>query len=518
MKNFYKKISVLALSICSLSACFAKTSSKMEQKEEKEEHAPIAVKETTYKKDTSTTVLIDDNNINPNDIVKIIKHGDHWHVFTRDGKEHITYTDPSKMKNINGLELVKVVTLNQLRGMNIKCIKVHGNHWHVFTRSGQEYLTYENPSVLFPNIVIEQYHGGDHHVSSNSVSHGTATIDNQNRVYKILQHGDHYHIYTTDGGEFIVYQDPRPYYPNASFGQYEGNHHVRPLVSGNQIVNPQVPNNVLPTPSVPNPVLPNPHLGPIVSIKKLADLKGHNISKIIDHGDHWHVYENGKEIAIVRENPRAMFPNAEYIKEDRPGGEGVIVNDNEVFTYDDVEEKLDKRVEKVLSNNLKAMTSYGVVKDDLPVFGIVKQDENGKYFYWLHESHYHAVSIKDIIAMAKEGKFKDITARQVVAFLKYKVNHNYKIEDRIDSEEEQLAKIKFLAKYYGLKERDVVYFLGKYEVRIDDEAVVSIAAEDLSVENGVVKAEIKLPKIEKKPIIKNDDQKDHEIEKTDQDK
>lgn len=38
------------------------------------------------------------------------------------------------------------------------------------------------------------------------------------------------------------------------------------------------------------------------------------VDRIIDHGDHWHLYRNGKEILVVRENPREIYPRADIFK------------------------------------------------------------------------------------------------------------------------------------------------------------------------------------------------------------
>ena len=474
MNRIYKKTSVAILAVLSLTACTFHQKAASNTESKKKEF--VQPKVTTYEKDTTTTILVDDNHIQKSNIVKVIKHGDHWHVFTKDGKEHITYTNPANLKDTGGLELVSVLALAQLKGKRVVSIKKHGNHWHVYTADGKEYLTYQDPSSLFKKIKIGQYKGSHH----GKPTHSIQNLAKKSTVYKILRHGDHWHIYTTDGGEFISYQDPRPFYPKAKVGEYKGNHSSKPT-------NPKA--------VLPKPDTPNKKLGPVVGVLTLNKLKGRNITKIVDHGDHWHVYENGKEIGITKENPRSMFPKAEYIQEKSNHGGHTKVKETDLFTYEDVKEKLDKRVEKILSKNLKKMTHYGKVTDGLPVFGIIKPDKSGRYFYWLHDSHYHAVSIPDLIAMEKEGRFKGITAKEVVAFLKYKVNHHYVIEDRIDTEEEMIAKCRFLAKHYGVSENQVRYFLGNYVVSINGDDLVKIAADDLIVENGIVKAGVDLPKL-----------------------
>ena len=59
----------------------------------------------------------------------------------------------------NSLSLVSVVSRNKLRGLNVRSILKHGDHWHVYTADGREYLTYEDPSSMFPNITVGTYVG-----------------------------------------------------------------------------------------------------------------------------------------------------------------------------------------------------------------------------------------------------------------------------------------------------------------------------------------------------------------------
>ena len=133
--------------------------------------------------------------------------------------------------------MVSVVGKNRLKGQNVVAIKKHGDHWHVYLRNGGEYLTYEDPSAMFPHIKVGKYVGshGDHRKHNNkrmdarTIAHEKQKIKqtiekNDERVIKILKHGDHYHIYTSKGNEFVSYTDPRSLYPNAEYGQYVGTH------------------------------------------------------------------------------------------------------------------------------------------------------------------------------------------------------------------------------------------------------------------------------------------------------
>ncbi len=687
--------------------------------------------ESKYQVDDTTEVLLDDSNIDKDEIVKVIQHGDHWHVFTKDGKEHITYTDPNSISSDQVMEMVSVVSLDQLKGMNVKEIKVHGNHWHVFTEDGSEYLTYDNPKDAFPNIKITKYeasheghknstlakasktvkfhesknklnsdevvkilkhedhyhvytasgkefityedpssmypgikvgtytgshgknqnssvknknlssssannvkinknlsahniefistisgadmknldvgkilkHGDHYHIytkdgreyisydnpqnifpninigtyvgshksNRNSLAKGNFTgannlfpntnantnfsnnnifsnpmannlanaknnLNDPNRVVKILKHEDHYHVYTASGQEFITYEDPRAMYPNATFGMYQGSHAplnggtnngnsgFMPNLANNNMINPNYPNypnypslpnypNYPNYPSYPNYPGENPqnpnnffiktiglgelsylkinkikkhgdhyhiydlrgneyisyvNLGPIgstyrdVVIEKYVGSHGHNdnvhnnesdswpkgVTKIVDHGDHWHLYVGEKEVGIVRVNPKNIYPNAEYIKEYIDHTD-VEVNDNDMFSYGEVPAQLKKSVLAYLDENLQKMTNFGNINSDLPVYGSNGQRNN--VFYWLHGSHYHAISIKQIIQNAKAGVYGGNSARDVVATLKYLISHK-----NIDIEEEKPElsvtmeeAISFLRNHYG---------------------------------------------------------------------
>ncbi|MDO4772805.1 MAG: hypothetical protein Q4A72_04525 [Bacillota bacterium] len=58
---------------------------------------PFVAKETKYAVDETTEVLLDAPTLAHSEIKSYYKHGDHWHVFTWDGREYITYKDPAKM-------------------------------------------------------------------------------------------------------------------------------------------------------------------------------------------------------------------------------------------------------------------------------------------------------------------------------------------------------------------------------------------------------------------------------------
>ena len=301
-RNLKKKIYKMNLILVCSAVLLASCSKKQEEKEKTStKKFEFVEKETNYKKDETTEVLIDAE-IKKGDIVRSYKHGDHWHVFTKDGKEHITYTDPSKLGDGNSLSLVSVVSRNKLRGLNVRSILKHGDHWHVYTADGREYLTYEDPSSMFPNITVGTYVGSHNshrnRRNSNNYSHANIIEEKKDRVVKILRHGDHWHIYTASGKEYISYTDPTSKYPDAEVGEYQGNHGDSQNNTENE--NPSEKPNV---PSASEKLYEARKNLNIVNVLGKNPVDRYDIVKILKHGDHYHIYDSkGNEgITYTRE-------------------------------------------------------------------------------------------------------------------------------------------------------------------------------------------------------------------------
>ena len=691
MKNSNKKI-ILAVVLCStiLSSCslFSKPEKKSEQINEstkKVEQTTDSNKQSTIKKDKTTEVLID-SEIKKEDIAKIVKHGDHWHVFTKDGREKITYKDPNKLQNTSNLEMVSVVGKSRLKGQNVVAIKKHGDHWHVYLRNGGEYLTYEDPSAMFPHIKVGTYVGshGDHRKHNNkrmdarTIAHEKQKIKqtiekNDERVIKILKHGDHYHIYTSKGNEFVSYTDPRSLYPNAEYGQYVGTHANRKQMiekiiredrqkqknketskktlakqnsdklikdeklvkvednkkkhnivkilkhgdhwhiytkNGEEFITYEDPSSKYPDVAVgiytgshteeqnkqkqeqpkkdnkkdiPQENLPeNPTdtqhnnkpdkkeqptektreqkiqelkitkvLGKdgtvneinrfdIVKILKhedhyhIYDSNGNeaitytnpqdlypnayfgnyegshnnsqnnnsqnnnefkwpeNITKIVDHKDHWHLYRGDEEVAVVRVNPKDHYPNAEYIKDYIDVG-NVEVEDKDVFNYDDIKANKVEGIEAVLNDNLRNMTGYGKLTDGIAIMGT--EDKQDNVFYWLHGDHYHAISIKDLVKMEKSGALKGFTAKDVVATLKYKFQHPQEdLTYKSDLNIEEI--IEFLKSHYKINDPSRIFSIGQETVDIyTKDTTNSFHISQFEKKNGQIIFKGQLPQI-----------------------
>lgn len=548
-RNLKKKIYKMNLILVCSAVLLASCSKKQEEKEKTStKKFEFVEKETNYKKDETTEVLIDAE-IKKGDIVRSYKHGDHWHVFTKDGKEHITYTDPSKLGDGNSLSLVSVVSRNKLRGLNVRSILKHGDHWHVYTADGREYLTYEDPSSMFPNITVGTYVGSHNshrnRRNSNNYSHANIIEEKKDRVVKILRHGDHWHIYTASGKEYISYTDPTSKYPDAEVGEYQGNHgdSQNNTENENPSEKPNVPSaseklyearknlnivNVLGKNPVdrydivkilkhgdhyhiydskgnegitytdPRSLYPNAEFGEYKgnhgdeNKKPFEWPKG--VTKIVDHGDHWHLYIGDKEVGVVHENPRSHYPDAEYIKEGSDHSD-IGVDEKELFTYESVKAEIKDKVIPYLDNNLRAMRHYGDLNTTLPVYG-----SNGVkkgIFYWLHGGHYHAITIKQIIQNAKAGQYGDCTAREIVAALKYIIqNPDKEIESKVTVDREEV--VKYLMKVYNLKDRTDVNIIGDIAyVYINDETLTFSLA-DFEKVNGEIRYKKKLPETPKK--------------------
>lgn len=309
-------VAFLAISSCAVMTQ-SKGTTEVANQQSTTQQASALVKQELVK-DTTTEVLVD-KEIQKDDIVRVVQHGDHWHVFTRDGKEHITYVNPENASGTT-LSFVSVASLEQLKNLDVVSIHVHGDHWHVRTRDGKEYLTYEDPSGLFKTVTIGQYQGNHGSASSSTPVGGASNVSaNGLDVIKIAKHGDHYHVYTRDGQEYVVYNNPRALYPNAEYVEYTGSHsgnvghhddhddhdhddhdHADHNHGTNNTGNGSTGGNATGT---------TPPTLNIVKVVSGDFLKTVAIDKILKHGDHYHVYtKDGKEY-LSYDKLEELFPH-----------------------------------------------------------------------------------------------------------------------------------------------------------------------------------------------------------------
>ena len=648
MKNKNTKILALVLATSFvLTSCFSKNKENIIDKKEKN----LSVKtEQKIKEDKTTEVLLD-SEIKKEDIVKFFKHGDHWHIFTKDGKEHISYKDPNSFGKDGGVDLVDVVDKNKLKDKNVVAIKKHGDHWHVYTKDGGEYLTYENPSGLFPNIKVGIYtgsHGSNSTHTSSALSKNSSQKLSGDRVVKILRHGDHWHIYTANGNEFISYTNPSSAYPNIMIGTYRGSHgsnsqniannsnnivktdkknhqvfennkqignsqttkpiyrkenyenqrinaiknlklipilgqgtinrfdivkilvhqdhyhiydsnnreaityinpinlfpnayfgeyrnkshkevaennssHVKPEIKPNENKKPHAKHEIKPDENKKPQIKPDENKIPQVKPEenKKPEIKPDEnekpqvkpdenekpnvnpkedekwpsgITKIIDHKDHWHLYKGDEEVGVVKENPKNIYPDAEYIVE-KSESDNIAVADDEIFNYQDVRAELIKGVIPYLEGDLSKFTNYGNLSQEDAVYGSNGVREN--IFYWFHQNHYHAKTIKQIIQMEKDNKFGKFTAKDVVKTIKYKIENpktqlEYKPEVNIEDVKE------FLKNHYQVESYDILNIGDSLvQVFIKDETL-NFYLRDFEMKNGKLSYKKQLPVVQDK--------------------
>ena len=364
-------------------------------------------------------------------VVKILRHGDHWHIYTASGKEYISYTDPTS------------------KYPDAEVGEYQGNHG-----DSQDNTEKEKPSEK-PNVPSASEKLYEARKNLNIINVLGKDPVNRYDIVKILKHGDHYHIYDSKGNEGITYTDPRSLYPEAEFGEYKGSH-------GDE------------------------------NKKPFEWPKG--VTKIVDHGDHWHLYVGDKEVGVVHENPRSRYPNAEYIKEGSDHSD-IGVDEKELFTYESVKAEIKDKVIPYLDSNLRAMRHYGDLDTTLPVYG-----SNGVkkgIFYWLHGNHYHAITIKQIIQNAKAGQYGDCTAKEIVAALKYIIQNPGKdIESKVTVDREEV--LKYLRKVYNLEDEMDAYTIGDIAYVYANGETYTFSLADFEKVNGEIRYKKKLPQIPKK--------------------
>ena len=340
----------------------ALTTQQLAQELENEITTPTEFKQktTTYAADTTTDVLLDAPDVDANDIVKIIKHGDHWHVFTKDGREIITYKDPTLAHTTQDLRDVhSVVSNSELTDMGVQVVRIlqHGNHWHVYTSDGREFITYSDPSSYYPNITIGTYTGSHNHES--------------------------YTHPAFDGGSGQDYSST-PSYGSSSDSSSSS--------------------------SVPNiPGLVEVHSG-------LDEIKNKDIVKILKHEDHWHVYDRDGHEYVVHTDPSPLFPHA-FVGEYDKNVDNVVVEDDELFDYNDVtsENKVSlSDLDKVFAD-LKYMKAYDAKTNRFYAWHMAGNPH-------IH-SHALEDIIKSVKADAAYFTSKHISARDVVATVKWLIDH-----------------------------------------------------------------------------------------------
>ncbi|WP_051353662.1 hypothetical protein [Atopobium fossor] len=387
---------------------------------------PFQQKQGNYAADTTTQVLIDAPAVSSDEIVKIIKHGDHWHVFTKDGREIITYSDPTKAGSVANLKNTARVlegdSLKRLDPNTVVRLLKHDNHWHIITAGGAEFITYEDPRPYYPNAAVGEYvgnhgdrrnYGGSGNGNGNTYQAGHQTnqggqggsssnqggslpgnpglhtvrvvnLDELRRlpITKILRHDDHWHCYTADNTEYITKDDPTGVFPGIVIGEYHGNHGDHGDHSK-----------------------PQPPRGPIVQDPN--DPK--RVIGIEHHENHWHLHHADGTESITYEDPSALYPDIKIEEYDPNHGHKFDpLDQSEKFSYDEVKPKLIVDIKTITYGNLIHANGF---------------DRNRNAFVIPHHDHYHYITLETIIQGCKDSYFAsafgNASARDVVATIKY---------------------------------------------------------------------------------------------------
>ncbi|MDU2375611.1 MAG: hypothetical protein E7D56_05420, partial [Anaerococcus vaginalis] len=231
------------------------------------------------------------------------------------------------------------------------------------------------------------------------------------------------------------------------------------------------------------------------------------ITKIIDHKDHWHLYRGDEEVGVVKENPRHIYPDAEYIVE-KNESDDIAVSDDEIFEYKDIRAELIEGVIPYLEGDLSKFTNFGNLPENEAVYGSNGVREN--IFYWHHQNHYHAKTIKQIIQMQKDKKFGPYTAKDVVKTIKYKIenpqtNLEYKSKIKIEDIKE------FLKNHYKVDSADILNIGDSMvQVFIQDQTL-NFYTRDFEMKNGKITYKKDLPKVSiKKETIEEENKEENE--------
>lgn len=552
-------------------------------------------------------------------IKAIYKHGDHWHVLYSDGNEIITYKDPTK---IDAKELekskVKLVSDNEIKKDKIVKVLKHGDHYHIYLADGTEYISHDRPTNLPTGVVIGEYNGPAHGQKSNSnktqnsqnqANTGTkrrndTSQENKNNhsshrrikvvnleflkninISQVKVHGDHYHVYDNNGNEYITYDSAvrklvdkvtdyegnhgetsndsnKPANPNDSKPSVENNkkdetQSSKPtskkksevksinqkngkweieLQNGEKIIVEKLiyENGKINLENLTNPnnssnlenlsgsgSLTKKDNSNIDKPKKeyIDPLTGEKVVKVLKHGDHYHIYyENGEE-NVMFEDPRTIWPGIEIGEyqgshsdnhknpEKKPKKEPEKDIDKKPIPDNKKENKLtyDKVIAKLAVKDYETAMSYGGM---IYTTGFDKEKNE---FIVPHHDHYHNITIDRIIDLASKGAFGRYSAEEVIATMKYFVENPDKRpkkagwgdsangETEEENEEHDELKLNYIAKKYGVNRYNMSQFFrigNTVNIYLEDETI-QINLSDLSIKNGKVEEDIKLPKKKK---------------------
>lgn len=238
------------------------------------------------------------------------KHGSHWHLIYSDGSEEISDTEPkvkqdkvAKTKQVNSQSTANIKKLSKTEEVPARALvswHQHDDHWHLLYSDGTEEVSYTDPATWVAkekpaetNTQAEQDKTAKEAPADKKQSAETTIADDKvpaapaKTVVSWYKHGDHWHIKYSDGTEVISYTDPglpedkkTPIADNRDDNRGSDNGDNGRENDDNR--NPGNDNSNPGDQTVPAPT----KIGPF--------------DKVVDHGDHIHVWVNGVEYVISR--------------------------------------------------------------------------------------------------------------------------------------------------------------------------------------------------------------------------
>lgn len=182
-------------------------------------------------------------NFDEGDIEKYKKFSEFYQVLMKNGETLQLFDKPNVDFEAEKSDIAE----------NIVGVFKHGDHYHVQLKDGTEYISYEDPTVLNPELKVEEYHGNheneniekpsntekDSFTEKNKDSEESDDTSSESEkltfipVVKLEElkdvniisadlHEDHWHLKDDKGNEYLTYDDPRGILQNIDFGEYKG--------------------------------------------------------------------------------------------------------------------------------------------------------------------------------------------------------------------------------------------------------------------------------------------------------
>ncbi|MFM1538202.1 hypothetical protein [Helcococcus bovis] len=306
----------------------------------------------------------------------------------------------------------------------------HGHHYHLYTQSGKEFVTYTDPSSLYPEIEIEEYQGSHGQVDENNQKRTSPTNTRQNssnrnssenlrkldakpvkktsendglNVASIKKHGDHYHLYDDKGREFITYQDPSSRYPHIKIEEYEDTSRIGQTqdrkTTNNKTNDSPKSNQKTEQVAITKPK-DNQKLD-LVEVTKPQKDQGINIVEIKKHGNHYHLYDDKGNEYVTYEDPSKTHPNIKIgqyeeaqtsPKEESPKKENQLAKETDLAKKDEKKDSTSPEIKEHAKDLDVKEETETPKKDELELVEVIDPADNPDLKIVAikkHDDHYH---------------------------------------------------------------------------------------------------------------------------------